>query len=81
MTAPATVNLVALERAIAKVLCDYGLGDHDSVQVNARPIEQGGYIAGVTIDAFAFTRPAELPPVESAPAETAEAAEDLEAVS
>ena len=81
MTAPARVNLTALEHAIAVVLVQHGLGDHETVQVDARPIAHGGYDAGVTVNVLAYTRPEQLPPAESRAAKTAAPAEDLEAVS
>lgn len=84
MTAPAIeqVNLAAVEHAIAVVLVRHGLADHDTVQVSARTIEQGGHITGVTIDVFAGSRPAGLPATPPATADEFTAmAEDLEAVS
>ena len=81
MTAPAPVNLTALEHAIAVVLVQHGLGDHETVQVDARPIAHGGYDAGVTVNVLAYTRPEQLPPAPRAAVESAEAADDLEAVS
>jgi hypothetical protein len=61
VTAPTVVDLAAVERDIAAVLVRHGLADHDTIQVSARLIEQGGELAGVTIDALAYTRPAGLP--------------------
>jgi hypothetical protein len=61
MTAPTGVDLRALERDLAVVLMAHGLADHDTVQVAAYGIEQGGHTAGVTVSAYAYTRPAGLP--------------------
>lgn len=63
MTGP---DLAAVERDIAAVLVAHGLAAHDTVQVSARLIEQGGIVAGVTIDALAYTRPTGLPTEEPA---------------
>lgn len=76
MTAPAgqEPNTAAIERDLAVLLARHGLGDHATVIVDVREIEQGGRIIGVTFKAHAFTA---TPPAAS----SAAPAEDMEAVS
>ncbi|TYK45116.1 hypothetical protein [Actinomadura decatromicini] len=65
MTVPGpAVDLRAVEQDIAAVLLAYGLGGHNTVQVAASEIEQGGHIAGLTVSALAYTRPPGLPTEE-----------------
>lgn len=56
------VNLAQLERDIAAVLVAHGLTDLDTVSVSAYEITQGDAYAGVTVSAYAYERPAHLPP-------------------
>lgn len=62
MTTPA-VDLRAVEQDIAAVLAAHGLGGHDTVQVAAYEVEQGGQTAGITVNVLAYTRPT-APPTE-----------------
>jgi hypothetical protein len=58
----AGVDLAQLERDIAAVLVAHGLTDLDTVSVTAHEIVHGDAYAGVTVSAYAYERPAHLPP-------------------
>jgi hypothetical protein len=83
VTAPTVeqVNLTAVEHDIAAVLVAHGLADHDTIQVAAYPIEQGGHTAGYSITALAYTRPAGLPTTRPAGDPFAATTKRLEAAS
>ncbi|MGW5411843.1 hypothetical protein [Actinomadura geliboluensis] len=53
------LDLAALRADLAAVLAAHGVSGAD---VTVSEIEQGGAFAGVTVSAYAYQRPAHLPP-------------------
>lgn len=79
---PILVDLDAVEAEISAVFTRHGLAGLNHVTANVRFVNHGGALAGVTVTASAYTRPAGLPSAQPSDCDPfAELAEKLEVAS